>query len=241
MGFFSDLKVLYHLALKPVRGKTHAQRLESFYGGQAESYDNFRRRLLQGREELWQAIDPPDDGVWIDMGGGTGSNLEFFGDRLDRLSKVYLVDLSPSLLQVADQRIEEGGWNNVQTVEADATTWRPPEGQADVITFSYSLTMIPDWFAAIDNALAMLRPGGIVGVVDFYISRKYPAEGFQKHGRCTRAFWPGWFSSDNVFLSWDHVPYLHRHFEPVHFTENRARVPYLFLKVPYYVFVGTKP
>jgi len=43
MGFFSDLKVLYHLALKPVRGKSHAERMESFYGGQAEAYDDFRK------------------------------------------------------------------------------------------------------------------------------------------------------------------------------------------------------
>ena len=52
----------------------------------------------------------------------------------------------------------------------------PPEAPVDVVTFSYSLTMIPDWFAAIENALRMLRPGGQIGVVDFYVSRKYPAQ-----------------------------------------------------------------
>ena len=51
---------------------------------------------------------------------------------------------------------------------ADATRFRPPEGAADVVTFSYSLTMIPDWFAALENAAAMLKPGGTIGVVDFY-------------------------------------------------------------------------
>ena len=56
MGLLSDLKILYHLTLKPVRGKDHAARMESFYGGQAEAYDDFRRRLLHGREDLWQAI-----------------------------------------------------------------------------------------------------------------------------------------------------------------------------------------
>ena len=50
MGFFSDLKIIYHLALKPVRGHDHAARMESFYGGQAEAYDQFRRKLLQGRQ-----------------------------------------------------------------------------------------------------------------------------------------------------------------------------------------------
>jgi len=30
---------------------------------------------------------------------------------------------------------------------------------------------IPDWFLAIDNALRILKPGGIIAVVDFYVSR----------------------------------------------------------------------
>ena len=126
MKLFADLKILYHMALKPVRGKDHAARLESFYSGQADNYDDFRNRLLHGREELWQALEAPQDGTWSDLGGGTGSNLEYFGDRLSTLKKIYLVDLSPSLLKIADQRIETKGWSNVETVEADATRFQPP-------------------------------------------------------------------------------------------------------------------
>lgn len=241
MGFASDLKILYHLVLKPVRGANHADRMESFYAGQADAYDDFRKRLLQGREALWNAIDVPEGGVWVDMGAGTGSNLELFGDSLARLNKVYAVDLSPSLLEVADRRIAQRGWTNVAAVEADATRYRPPEGQADVVSFSYSLTMIPDWFGAIENALAMLKPGGQIAVVDFYVSRKYPADTHRRHGWWTRNFWRGWFDRDNVFPSPDHVPFLHRHFEPSHFTENRAKVPYIpLMRVPYYAFVGRK-
>ena len=242
MGFSSDLKILYHLALKPVRGKDHAARMENFYSGQAEAYDDFRKRLLKGRQELWNLIDPPAGGTWVDMGGGTGANLDYFGDRLSVLSKVYVLDLSHSLLDVAKKRTAERGWSNVETVEADATTFQPPGGLVDVVTFSYSLTMIPDWFAAIENARAMLRPGGILGVVDFYVSRKYPRDGLARHGWLTRTFWPTWFGFDNVFPSADHVPFLHRNFEPLHFEEHRGKVPYIpLMRMPYYLFVGRKP
>ena len=105
MKLLADLKILYHMVFKPVRGKDHASRLESFYSGQAENYDDFRRRLLHGREMLWQALEAPADGTWLDMGGGTGSNLELWGNRLATLKKAYLVDLSPSLLEVARKRI----------------------------------------------------------------------------------------------------------------------------------------
>jgi S-adenosylmethionine-diacylgycerolhomoserine-N-methlytransferase len=241
MGFFSDLRVLYHLAFKPVRGKDHAARMESFYSGQAEAYDDFRKRLLKGRQEMYSAIHPPANATWVDMGGGTGSNLEYIADRIPQLNKVYVVDLSHSLLDVAKNRARERGWTNVEAVEADATIYQPNGGGVDVVTFSYSLTMIPDWFAAIENALAMLKPGGTIGVVDFYISRKYPRDGLRRHRNFTRAFWPLWFSNDNVFPSPDHVPFLHRHFEPLHFEEALAKVPYIpFIRTPYYWFVGKK-
>jgi S-adenosylmethionine-diacylgycerolhomoserine-N-methlytransferase len=241
MGLFADLKILYHLALKPVRGKDHAARMESFYAGQAGAYDDFRKRLLKGRQELWNLIEPPAGGTWIDMGGGTGANLEYFGKRINQLGKVYVLDLSHSLLEIAKQRISASGWTNVETVEADATTFQPPGGPVDVVTFSYSLTMIPDWFAAIENALAMLKPGGVIGVVDFYVSRKYASDGLARHSWSTRTFWPNWFAMDIVYPSPDHVPFLHRHFDVLHFQEHRAKVPYLPLgRVPYYLFVGRK-
>jgi len=241
LSLASDLKLLYHIALRPIRGKSHADRMENFYAGQAKGYDDFRKRLLKGREELHQQISWPEGGVWVDLGGGTSSNLEYLGDRITQLAKVYVVDLSPSLLAMARERMKDRGWEHAEAVEADATTFQPAEGSADVVTFSYSLTMIPDWFAAIDNALAMLKPGGILGVVDFYVSRKHPGEEGRKHGYFTRQFWRSWFDGDNVFPSPDHLPYLSRHLETLHLSEHRGSVPYLpLMRVPYYVFVGRK-
>lgn len=241
MSFASDLKVLYHLLLRPVRGDSHAARMENFYSGQADAYDDFRKRLLHGREQLYQTIAKDRSGVWVDMGGGTGSNLEFIGDPIHQFSKVYVVDLATSLLKVAEKRATERGWKQVEAVEADATKWTPAEGSADVVTFSYSLTMIPDWFAAIDNALRILKPGGVIGVVDFYVSRKHPAENLKRHPWFTRSFWPVWFAGDNVFPNPDHVPYLHRHFQPIWMQENRSKVPYIpFIRTPYYQFIGVK-
>ena len=102
--------------------------------------------------------------------------------------------------------------------------------------------MIPDWFAALENALAMLKPGGVIGVADFYVSRKHPAQGSVRHSWPSRWFWPVWFAGDNVFLSADHLPFLRGHFEEMSCTEGTTQLPYLpLLRVPYYIFVGRKP
>jgi S-adenosylmethionine-diacylgycerolhomoserine-N-methlytransferase len=241
MSLLSDLRVIYHMVAKPIHGTDHASRLESFYSGQAQAYDDFRRRLLQGREEMYRSIPVLECGTWVDLGGGTGANLEPIGSQLHKARKVYLVDLCDSLLAVARKRCDARGWKNVEAVAADATTFQPGDGPADVVTFSYSLTMIPDWFAAIDNAWSMLRPGGTIGVTDFYVARKYPADGNGRHSWPARTFWSIWFGADNVFVSPDHLPYLQRRFSTVRLEEKRARLPYMpLVRAPYYTFIGRK-
>ncbi len=47
----SDLKILYHLAMKPIRGKNHAARMESFYAGQAAAYDRENTSRVERRAE----------------------------------------------------------------------------------------------------------------------------------------------------------------------------------------------
>lgn len=77
-------------------------------------------------------------------------------------SHVYLVDLSPSLLEVARQRFARLGWKNVTVVCQDAREFRLPgvsengatksqEGGADLVTMSYSLSMIPGMYSMAIN------------------------------------------------------------------------------------------
>jgi S-adenosylmethionine-diacylgycerolhomoserine-N-methlytransferase len=140
------------------------------------------------------------------------------------------------LLHVAAARTAQ--LHNVELVEADATTYRPEE-PADAVYLSYALTMMPAWRAVIDNAIAMLRPGGVLGVVDFYVSPAEPGPGLARHGWLTRTLWPAWFRYDGVHLSAEHLPYLQARLDTMHLVEQRGAVPYMpLVTVPYYVFVG---
>ncbi len=150
--------------------------------------------------------------IWVDMGGGTGANIENLARPVSNVPKQSL-RRRPVAIAAESRRgsIQIDGWNNVETVEADATRFRPPEGQADVVTFSYSLTMIPDWFAAIENACQCLNPA-VSSAWSIFMSRgKYPPDGLKRHRWFTRTIWPPWFSTDNVFPSPDHLPFLRYH------------------------------
>ena len=87
------------------------------------------------------------------------------------------------------------------------------------------LTHGADWFAAIDNALKMLKPGGRIGVVDFYVGRKYPPEGLRRQRWLARTLWQPWFATDNVFPSPDHLPYLRNRFEQEFLQDLKRSLP----------------
>ena len=159
----------------------------------------------------------------MDLGGGTGASLEPVAAALGRL-----------------EAVRRAAGRTSQTMRADAASGELAGLPADTVTLSYALTMIPDWFRALDCAWSMLRPGGVIGVVDFYVSRKHPAAGRVRHRWPTRTLWPLWFAADNVHLSPDHLPALAWRFETLRLVERRGRLPYLPFRAPYYLFVGRK-
>lgn len=232
-----DARILWRMLRGQPRAGSHGERLEGFYAPQAERYDAFRARLLHGRADLIAALEIPAGARVVELGCGTGSNLEVLGQArpLETLACVQLVDLCPALLAVARQRAN--GFANVEVIEADATNWRPTQ-PVDRVYLSYALTMMPDWRAVLVNAYTMLAPGGRLGVVDFHL----PAGGSRGGNSLGNHFWQRWFAHDGVHLTDQHLRALQSLFIEPLVQERRAPVPYLpGLRAPYYLFVGVKP
>jgi S-adenosylmethionine-diacylgycerolhomoserine-N-methlytransferase len=238
VSLVAEARVLFALARGARRGGSCAEQLQRFYAPQAEAYDAFRERLLHGRRDLVNVLPAAAGDRIVELGAGTGRNLEFFGPRLARLAEVEAVDLCPALLGLARRRLAH--LPNVRVVEADASRYRPAQ-PVDVVYFSYALSMISDWRAAVDNALAMLRPGGALGAVDFYLPAPHGGEGRLLRREHANRFWRAWFAHDGVHLSREHLPYLRGRLDVEVCLERAGPVPYLpWLRVPYYVLVGRK-
>jgi len=243
----SVLKVFYNTFIKSPfsfsrRDGGQQAALESFYKDQADAHDSTRTYLLRGREQMLSLAAEQlnyrvekgwlrkSKGIWIDIGGGTGANIEAMSKFIsvpEFFETVILVDLSPSLLEVARKRFARLGWKNVKIVCQDVRKFRlenhlPADDLngldgdtksargtgAELITMSYSLTMIPDFFPVIDKLSGFLSPCGVIGAVDFYVQnvvdmgdRNYTADVKNRHvNALSRMFWRAWFELDRVHL-----------------------------------------
>ncbi len=229
-----SLGTIIHLLRGQQRHGDHAEKLQAFYQPQASGYDEFRERLLQGRQELVErllsALSEANGQTLVELGAGTGKSLDYLGDALARFARIDLVDLCPALLDIARSRAS--GQKNVRIIEADAGHFRPL-APVDAVLFAYSLSMMSDWRAVLENAVAMLKPGGTIAVVDFTLS---PGQ-----SRVVRRFWQAWFAHDGVRLNDGHVAALRHNFPAHQCEERRCPIPYLpGLTVPFYLFVGRK-
>jgi len=228
---------------------TPQDRLQSFYETQADAYDAFRADFLHGRQPMLTAVaarlQGRQDLVWVDMGGGTGYNVEAMAGLMGGLGAfrcVVIADLCPALCEQARQRVARHGWTNVHVVEADVCTLALPDaatgGQADVITFSYSLSMIPPFHAAIDRAAQLARPDAIVAATDFYVSDKYDLPERQ-HATLTRLFWRSVFDTDGIYIGPERRAYLDHVFVREYEYNSAGHIPFVpLLQAPYYVWLG---
>ena len=142
-----------------------------YYSFQAKIYDSTRWAFLFGRDDVIKHFPPLQQPLVAEIGCGTGYNLKRLINHYPD-GKFYGIDLSGDMIERAERNLARHR-NKVDLLQAPYQKGhklfpRP----ADVILFSYSLTMInPQWQELIDQALEDLRVGGYLAVADFHNSR----------------------------------------------------------------------
>lgn len=141
--------------------------VQRFYRFHAYVYDSTRWMILHGRRRAVAALGLRPNSRVLEIGCGTGLNFRYILEYLDPgAGRLTGVDFSGDMLKQARKRVAARGWSNVDLVQADATTLdlgRP----FDAVFFGYSLTMIPDWPAALARARDHLVGSGLLVVLDF--------------------------------------------------------------------------
>lgn len=103
----------------------------------------------------------------LDVGCGTGLNLQYLVAAIGAAGEVVGVDASGAMLRQAHRRVDRNEWSNVTLIQGDAALLDTlVTGAFDAVLFTYSLSVIGDWREAWERAWTLLRSGGRVAVVD---------------------------------------------------------------------------
>jgi S-adenosylmethionine-diacylgycerolhomoserine-N-methlytransferase len=151
--------------------ESHAEHLDRNYRYQRHVYDLTREYYLLGRKKLIGGLNVPPGGSVLEIGCGTALNLIRIARRYPE-AQLHGIDLSRMMLETAEASLSRRGLSGrVELALGDATDFDPSallgRDRFDRIFFSYSLSMIPPWEAALEHAATMLAPGGSLHIVDF--------------------------------------------------------------------------
>ncbi|MBL8757366.1 MAG: class I SAM-dependent methyltransferase, partial [Phycisphaerae bacterium] len=140
-------------------------------------YDATRKFFLLGRDTLLDAV-PADATRVVEVGCGTARNLVLLARRRPGAS-LFGLDASAEMLRTASRQVARAGVADRVTLRhALAEDLRPAlfglDAPLDAALFPYSLSMMPGWRAALDAAIASVRPGGAILIVDFWDQAAWP-------------------------------------------------------------------
>jgi S-adenosylmethionine-diacylgycerolhomoserine-N-methlytransferase len=151
----------------------HAERMDQMYRHQRHIYDLTRKYYLLGRDATIRGLNANPGQSVLELGCGTGRNLRLIS-RLYPDARLFGLDISEEMLISARNQLPQ----SAQLIAGDASAFSKTDFKAggfDHILISYALSMIPNWQETIVCAIAALKPGGILHIVDFGQQERLPA------------------------------------------------------------------
>jgi S-adenosylmethionine-diacylgycerolhomoserine-N-methlytransferase len=191
---------------------THRETMSGYYAWHSRIYDATRWTFLFDRDAIMEDLRLMAGETVVEVGCGTGCNLPGIVRRVGATGNVIAVDCSRPMIQKCAERIQDQRWRNVELCDQVYGDTPVTNGAADVVLMSYSLSMIPSWSQVLECALAELKPGGRIGVVDFCLENRNTA---------TLAF-SQWMARNHVMLDRPCLDRLFAMYRPKTYAMRRA-------------------
>jgi len=139
------------------RTQRRYDRIASLYDVALWPMERLLHRRL--RERLFAAV--PAGARMLEVGAGTGSNLDFFPEDVDAV----VTDLSPRMLARAEARARRLGRAATLAV-ADAQQLPFDDASFDAVVASFVFCSVPDPLLGFREAARVCRPGGVVSLLE---------------------------------------------------------------------------
>jgi len=134
----------------------------------ASNYDNNLATFTfkQTNAKIVSTLNPKESSALLDVGCGSGILLNQL-DNLHRNMRLYGIDITPLMVQVAKKKFE--GRSNVQIFEGSAVNLPFKDCTFDYVTCASSFHHHPDQNKSVSEMVRVLKPGGTVLILDMCI------------------------------------------------------------------------
>lgn len=143
----------------PTKRETRAQ-----FAGVSERYRRSSDHVVSDdREILLSLLSPDPSHLFLDVATGGGHTVEAFASRV---RKAVASDLTPEMLREARTVVAQRNRRNVVFVAADAENLPFAPASFDRVACRIAPHHFADLPAAVREVARVLRPGGLVGIID---------------------------------------------------------------------------
>jgi demethylmenaquinone methyltransferase/2-methoxy-6-polyprenyl-1,4-benzoquinol methylase len=146
---------------------------QALFAPLGETYDRYARLLSFGQDPRWRAflvdrIDAAPDATVLDVACGTAAvSIELvrrYGCR------VVGIDQSIEMLAAGRERVDAAGFGErIELEEGRAEQLPFEDGTFHALTFTYLLRYVDDPAATMKELARVLRPGGRIAMLDFFV------------------------------------------------------------------------
>jgi demethylmenaquinone methyltransferase / 2-methoxy-6-polyprenyl-1,4-benzoquinol methylase len=159
--------------------KQHALEL---FAGLPREYDWMGALLSFGQDRRWRramvaTLGVSPSGRVVDVAAGTGLVTSEIVRRYG--CRVVAVDQSEAMLNLARHKLEHDPMLSrcVEVVQGEAEALPFTDGEFDALTVGYLWRYVDDTAATIAELARVVRPGGTIASVEFYVPQSRPLRG----------------------------------------------------------------
>ncbi len=147
----------------------HRETVPWFY---AKIYDRFMQKTERACLSEWRGeLIAPLAGAVIEVGAGTGANLEHYGSGVDRL---VLSEPDPSMRARLSRRVD-GNRIPVEVITAASAELPFPDESFDAVVSTLVLCSVPDPDRSLAEMRRVLRPGGRLVFIEHVAAEDRPS------------------------------------------------------------------
>lgn len=151
------------------RGKT--EQVREMFDNIAPAYDFMNRAMSLGLDKSWrrkavEIVGREHPADIVDIATGTGDFAISLATAIPAAT-VRGLDLSQGMVDIGRRKVESLGLGDrVSLLTGDCLDSPLPEGRADVVTVAFGVRNFADLAAGYRAMLRMLRPGGLICVIE---------------------------------------------------------------------------